>query len=463
MLVMALSNMLHAEEVFVRTAVGGGRAGPLRIDMSLGTTACLRVRIEFIILVCQVPVPRHMACGSHAVAASSWRSTKAAGLAHPACSLHPNCHCVLISTLLLPMQEYSLAEAQSAFQRTLANHGWGGGQARRAAPPAGPRGSMHVGLPSSSAAGAAAAGLQHARGYHVGVPAAASAPQSLPRQHAPVVAAPPVAQWPQRAPGAASVAPVPLRRQQAPIAPAAAPVLLPRQHAPQAARPRMATVPAAAAAAAAAAAPAAAKKRPAEDEVIDLACSDDDDGGLGMPRRPPAKQARPSGPRPAAAAPSVAAAAGAAAPLQQQSQQVQRAQQAQHAQQVQQRSRLSSQETVDLTAMDEDWGGSGSQEAASSRKGGGGFAAPGRPAAQQADALASGRKAGGGSTAAGHPATQQAEVQPHPGRPSVKEQVAEANAQHGLDLVVPPAHWQVCLLGSRGAGQDVTWRFVRWA
>ena len=432
MLVMALSNMLHAEEVFVRTAVGGGRAGPLRIDMSLGTTACLRVRIEFIILVCQVPVPRHMACGSHAVAASSWRSTKAAGLAHPACSLHPNCHCVLISTLLLPMQEYSLAEAQSAFQRTLANHGWGGGQARRAAPPAGPRGSMHVGLPSSSAAGAAAAGLQHARGYHVGVPAAASAPQSLPRQ-------------------------------QAPIAPAAAPVLLPRQHAPQAARPRMATVPAAAAAAAAAAAPAAAKKRPAEDEVIDLACSDDDDGGLGMPRRPPAKQARPSGPRPAAAAPSVAAAAGAAAPLQQQSQQVQRAQQAQHAQQVQQRSRLSSQETVDLTAMDEDWGGSGSQEAASSRKGGGGFAAPGRPAAQQADALASGRKAGGGSTAAGHPATQQAEVQPHPGRPSVKEQVAEANAQHGLDLVVPPAHWQVCLLGSRGAGQDVTWRFVRWA
>lgn len=29
MLVMALSNMLHAEEVFVRTAVGGGRERPL--------------------------------------------------------------------------------------------------------------------------------------------------------------------------------------------------------------------------------------------------------------------------------------------------------------------------------------------------------------------------------------------------------------------------------------------------
>jgi len=32
-LAMALFNMLNAETVHVRTAMGGGRAGPLRIDM----------------------------------------------------------------------------------------------------------------------------------------------------------------------------------------------------------------------------------------------------------------------------------------------------------------------------------------------------------------------------------------------------------------------------------------------
>lgn len=39
-LATALFNMLNAEEVVVRTAVGpGGRAGPLRIDMNLGRAA----------------------------------------------------------------------------------------------------------------------------------------------------------------------------------------------------------------------------------------------------------------------------------------------------------------------------------------------------------------------------------------------------------------------------------------
>ncbi|KAF5830588.1 hypothetical protein DUNSADRAFT_14318 [Dunaliella salina] len=59
--------MLHAEEMYVRTAMGGGQAGPLRVDLSRGRWA---------------------------------------------------------------VQEYSLAEATAAFQRTLANHGWAGGGGR---------------------------------------------------------------------------------------------------------------------------------------------------------------------------------------------------------------------------------------------------------------------------------------------------------------------------------------------
>ncbi|PRW18413.1 tankyrase isoform X2 [Chlorella sorokiniana] len=40
-LVMVLHNMLHAEEVYVQTAMGGGQAGPLRINKDLGR-ACIQ-------------------------------------------------------------------------------------------------------------------------------------------------------------------------------------------------------------------------------------------------------------------------------------------------------------------------------------------------------------------------------------------------------------------------------------
>ena len=38
---MVLVNMLNAEEVLVTTAMGGGRAGPLRIDMQRGRAVLL--------------------------------------------------------------------------------------------------------------------------------------------------------------------------------------------------------------------------------------------------------------------------------------------------------------------------------------------------------------------------------------------------------------------------------------
>jgi hypothetical protein len=44
---MVLVNMLNAEEVMVTTSLGGGRAGPLRIDMQRGR-ACLQARTCFL-------------------------------------------------------------------------------------------------------------------------------------------------------------------------------------------------------------------------------------------------------------------------------------------------------------------------------------------------------------------------------------------------------------------------------
>lgn len=89
----------------MRTAAGGGQAGPLRIDVARGRHV--------------VQVGRRLA----ALYSLPW--PKSAAPAHSSYPLAPSA----------PVQEYGLAEAHAAFQRTVANHGWTTRSAGRAAVP----------------------------------------------------------------------------------------------------------------------------------------------------------------------------------------------------------------------------------------------------------------------------------------------------------------------------------------
>ena len=133
--------------------------------------------------------------------------------------------------------------------------------------------------------------------------------------------------------------------------------------------------------------------------MVDL-LSDSEDEGPGFSARPPAKQAR----LPGSGSPGSGGAAGAAG--------------------AQLRS-LSSQETVDLTGL-----------------------APGHAAADPPQ-----------RSPQPSPQRSPQPSPPRPAPPSLKERLDAANAQHGLGLVEPPAHWEVgkACWASRAGGMGA-WR-----